>query len=62
MLHKWKFFPEEAVLNVVDSICSGLDEGYNGVAGVFFDLSKAFNKEACVTDFLLNLLRFKEII
>lgn len=33
----------EAVLNVVDFICGGFGEGYNGVAGVFFDLSKAFD-------------------
>ncbi|XP_075157940.1 uncharacterized protein LOC142231206 [Haematobia irritans] len=34
---------EEAVLNVIKFICSGLDGGFNGVAGVFFDFSKAFD-------------------
>lgn len=34
---------EEAVVNVVEYVCSGLDAGFKGVAGVFFDLSKAFD-------------------
>ena len=31
------------VLNVVKSICKGLDEGFSGLGGMFFDLSKAFD-------------------
>ncbi|XP_075163349.1 uncharacterized protein LOC142235983 [Haematobia irritans] len=34
---------EEAVVNVVNNICKGLDEGASGVAGIFYDLSKAFD-------------------
>lgn len=34
---------EEAVVNVVNFICDGLDHGYNGVGGLFLDLSKAFD-------------------
>lgn len=34
---------DEAVVNVIDYICGGFDAGFNGVAGVFFDLSKAFD-------------------
>lgn len=34
---------EEAVVNVINFICKGLDEGYCGVVGVFFDLTKAFD-------------------
>lgn len=34
---------EEAVINVQNFICRTLDEGFNGVAGIFFDLSKAFD-------------------
>lgn len=34
---------DEAIVNVVDYICGGFDAGFNGVAGVFFDLSKAFD-------------------
>lgn len=33
----------EAVLNVVNFICNGLDQGYSGVAGLFLDFSKAFD-------------------
>lgn len=31
------------MVNVVDYICGELDAGFNGVAGVFFDYSKAFD-------------------
>lgn len=34
---------EEAVVNVVNFICKGLDEGNCGVAALFFDLTKAFD-------------------
>lgn len=34
---------EEAVINVVNTICKGLDDGFSGVAGIFFDFSKAFD-------------------
>lgn len=34
---------EDAVLNVVQFICSGLDGGSSGVAGIFFDFTKAFD-------------------
>lgn len=34
---------EEATINVINYICKLLDEGYNGVAGIFFDLTKAFD-------------------
>ena len=34
---------EEALVNVVDFICGELDAGFNGVAGVFYDYSKAFD-------------------
>lgn len=34
---------EEAVVNVQNFICKMLDEGCSGVAGIFFDLSKAFD-------------------
>lgn len=34
---------EDAVVNVVQYICKGLDEGSSGVAGVFFDFTKAFD-------------------
>lgn len=34
---------EEAVVNVVNFICKGLDEGSSGVAGIFYDFSKAFD-------------------
>lgn len=34
---------KEAVVNIIDHICDGIDSGYKGVAGVFFDLSKAFD-------------------
>lgn len=34
---------EDAVVNVVQYICKGLDDGFNGVAGVFFDFTKAFD-------------------
>lgn len=34
---------EAAVVSVVNEICNGLDKGFSGVAGVFFDLSKAFD-------------------
>lgn len=34
---------EEAVVNVVEYICGELDAGFSGVAGVFFDYSKAFD-------------------
>lgn len=33
----------EAVINVVEHVCNGLDTGSKGVGGVFFDLSKAFD-------------------
>lgn len=34
---------EDAIVNVLDYICGELDAGYSGVAGVFFDYSKAFD-------------------
>lgn len=34
---------EEAVINVIEYICGELDAGFSGVAGVFFDYSKAFD-------------------
>lgn len=34
---------EEAVLNVINFICNGLDKGNCGVAGIFYDFSKAFD-------------------
>lgn len=34
---------EAAVVSLVNDICDGLDKGFNGVAAVFFDLSKAFD-------------------
>lgn len=34
---------QEAVVNVINLICDRLDEGYGGVAGIFYDLSKAFD-------------------
>lgn len=34
---------EEAVVNVVNYICKGLDDGFCGVGGIFYDLSKAFD-------------------
>lgn len=33
----------EALVNVLEYICSGFDDGFKGVAGVFFDFSKAFD-------------------
>lgn len=34
---------EEAVINVINNICKGLDDGFSGVGGIFYDLSKAFD-------------------
>lgn len=34
---------EEAVLNVLQYVCKGLDDGFFGVAGIFFDFTKAFD-------------------
>lgn len=34
---------EEATVNIINSICDGLDQGNSGVAGIFYDLSKAFD-------------------
>lgn len=34
---------EDAIVNVIDFVCGELDAGYSGVAGVFFDYSKAFD-------------------
>lgn len=34
---------EEATVNVVNFICKSLDEGYKGVAGIFYDFTKAFD-------------------
>lgn len=34
---------QEAVLNVLKSICKGLDDGFCGVAGIFLDFTKAFD-------------------
>lgn len=34
---------DEAVINVQNYICKMLDKGHNGVVGIFFDLSKAFD-------------------
>lgn len=33
----------EAVVNVMDYVCGGINDGYKGVGGVFFDFSKAFD-------------------
>ncbi|XP_075163247.1 uncharacterized protein LOC142235881 [Haematobia irritans] len=33
----------DAVLSVVQYICKGLDDGFKGVAGIFFDFTKAFD-------------------
>ena len=30
-------------MNVVNYICNGLDQGFKGVAGIFYDFSKAFD-------------------
>ncbi|XP_075167930.1 uncharacterized protein LOC142240098 [Haematobia irritans] len=38
---------QEAVVNVMDMICDGLDSGFGGVAGVFYDFSKAFDLVEC---------------
>lgn len=34
---------EEAAVNVINFICKGLDDGHKGVAGIFYDFSKAFD-------------------
>lgn len=34
---------EDAMVNVLEYICGGIDAGFKGVAGVFFDFSKAFD-------------------
>lgn len=34
---------EEAVMNVVNYVCGSLDQGSNGVGGMFYDLTKAFD-------------------
>lgn len=34
---------EEAIVNVQNYICKGLDEGHSAVAGIFYDLTKAFD-------------------
>lgn len=34
---------EEAVVNVINFICKGLDDGFSGVAGLFYDFTKAFD-------------------
>lgn len=47
---------EDAVINVVNFICRGLDEGYNAVGGVFYDLSKAF--DLVDHDIMLEKLQF----
>ena len=33
---------EEGVINVVNYICKGVDDGHRGVEGLFFGLTKAF--------------------
>ena len=34
---------EFAVINVVNYICNGMDQGSRGIAGIFYDFSKAFD-------------------
>lgn len=51
---------QEAIVNVVNTICEGLDNGYGGVAGVFYDLSKAF--DLVDHEILLRKLRFYGIV
>lgn len=49
LLHKNQFGfvkgsgTDEAVVSVVNTICEGLDKGNSGVAGIFYDFSKAFD-------------------
>lgn len=49
MLYKMQFGfrkgsgTQQAVVNVVNYVCECLDDGYGGVVGIFFDLSKAFD-------------------
>ena len=49
MLYKYQFgfrkgvSTEDAVLNVVKYTFKGLDDGFSGVAGIFFNFSKAFH-------------------
>lgn len=47
---------EEAVVNVINYICKGLDQGNNGVIGLFFDFTKAF--DIVDQDILLKKLSF----
>ena len=50
---------ENAVNNVVNFICRGLDKGYNGVSGVFYDLLKAF--DLVEHDIMLEKLKFHSV-
>lgn len=34
---------DEAVINVINYICGGLDRGYTSVGGIFYDFTKAFD-------------------
>ncbi|XP_075158076.1 uncharacterized protein LOC142231348 [Haematobia irritans] len=47
---------DAALVYVIEYICAGLDSGYKGVAGVFFDYSKAF--DLVQHDILLEKLRY----